>query len=114
MENINNNIVIPTQTLSNRECQMLRNSAIKIMSELKIKGICNIKFVLNPKSFEYAVTEVNYGTGSLSELTSKATGYPVIETVNRIELGYYLDEIEGACLEPVLNNIYKFPCNISV
>ena len=70
-------VVAPAQTLSDKEYQMLRNSAIKIISALKIEGGCNVQFALNPKSFEYAVIEVNPRVSRSSALASKATGYPI-------------------------------------
>ena len=82
-------VVAPSQTLSNREYQMLRTSAIKIISALKIEGGCNVQFALNPHSFEYAVIEVNPRVSRSSALASKATGYPIAKVATKIALRIY-------------------------
>ena len=130
MENINpvgvhtgdSIVVAPSQTLADREYQMLRTSAIKIISALKIEGGCNVQFALNPNSFEYAVIEVNPRVSRSSALASKATGYPIAKVAAKIAIGYTLDEIKNAvtgktyaCFEPVLDyvvvKIPKWPFN---
>lgn len=130
MENINpvgvhtgdSIVVAPSQTLADREYQMLRTSAIKIISALKIEGGCNVQFALNPNSFEYAVIEVNPRVSRSSALASKATGYPIAKVAAKIAIGYTLDEIRNAvtgktyaCFEPVLDyvvvKIPKWPFN---
>ncbi len=130
MENINpvgvhtgdSIVVAPSQTLADREYQMLRTSAIKIISALKIEGGCNVQFALNPNSFEYAVIEVNPRVSRSSALASKATGYPIAKVSTKIAIGYTLDEIKNAvtgktyaCFEPVLDyvvvKIPKWPFN---
>ncbi len=130
MENINpvgvhtgdSIVVAPSQTLADREYQMLRTSAIKIISALKIEGGCNVQFALNPNSFEYAVIEVNPRVSRSSALASKATGYPIAKVATKIAIGYTLDEIKNAvtgktyaCFEPVLDyvvvKIPKWPFN---
>ena len=105
-------VVAPSQTLANKEYQMLRTSAIKIISSLKIEGGCNVQFALNPKSFEYAVIEVNPRVSRSSALASKATGYPIAKVATKIAIGYSLDEIINsvtgktyACFEPVLDYV---------
>ena len=105
-------VVAPSQTLSNKEYQMLRTSAIKIISALKIEGGCNVQFALNPNSFEYAVIEVNPRVSRSSALASKATGYPIAKVATKIAIGYTLDEIKNevtgktyACFEPVLDYV---------
>lgn len=105
-------VVAPSQTLANKEYQMLRTSAIKIISSLKIEGGCNVQFALNPKSFEYAVIEVNPRVSRSSALASKATGYPIAKVATKIAIGYFLDEIINsvtgktyACFEPVLDYV---------
>ncbi len=120
MENINpvgvhtgdSIVVAPSQTLADREYQMLRTSAIKIISALKIEGGCNVQFALNPNSFEYAVIEVNPRVSRSSALASKATGYPIAKVATKIAIGYRLDEIKNAvtgktyaCFEPVLDYV---------
>ena len=110
-------VVAPSQTLADKEYQMLRTSAIKIISELKIEGGCNVQFALNPSSFEYAVIEVNPRVSRSSALASKATGYPIAKVSSKIAIGYTLDEIKNdvtkktyACFEPVLDYvIVKIP-----
>lgn len=130
MENINpvgvhtgdSIVVAPSQTLADREYQMLRTSAIKIISALKIEGGCNVQFALNPNSFEYAVIEVNPRVSRSSALASKATGYPIAKVAAKIAIGYTLDEIKNAvtgktyaCFEPVLDYVVvkvpKWPFN---
>jgi len=130
MENINpvgvhtgdSIVVAPSQTLADREYQMLRTSAIKIISALKIEGGCNVQFALNPNSFEYAVIEVNPRVSRSSALASKATGYPIAKVATKIAIGYTLDEIKNAvtgktyaCFEPVLDYVVvkvpKWPFN---
>lgn len=105
-------VVAPSQTLADKEYQMLRTSAIKIISALKIEGGCNVQFALNPNSFEYAVIEVNPRVSRSSALASKATGYPIAKVASKIALGYTLDEIKNevtgktyACFEPVLDYV---------
>ncbi len=115
-------VVAPSQTLADKEYQMLRTSAIKIISALKIEGGCNVQFALNPNSFEYAVIEVNPRVSRSSALASKATGYPIAKVTAKIAIGYTLDEIKNAvtgktyaCFEPVLDyvivKIPKWPFN---
>ena len=115
-------VVAPSQTLADKEYQMLRTSAIKIISALKIEGGCNVQFALNPNSFDYAVIEVNPRVSRSSALASKATGYPIAKVSAKIAIGYTLDEIKNevtgktyACFEPVLDyvivKIPKWPFN---
>ncbi len=130
MENINpvgvhtgdSIVACPSQTLADREYQMLRTSAIRIISALKIEGGCNVQFALDPNSFEYAVIEVNPRVSRSSALASKATGYPIAKVATKIAIGYTLDEIENtvtgktfACFEPVLDYVVvkvpKWPFN---
>jgi len=89
-------VVAPSQTLSDKEYQMLRSSALSIIEELKITGGCNVQFALNPDSFEYCVIEVNPRVSRSSALASKATGYPIAKVAAKIALGYNLDEIKNA------------------
>ncbi len=89
-------VVAPSQTLSDKEYQMLRTSALNIISELKITGGCNVQFALHPTSFEYCVIEVNPRVSRSSALASKATGYPIAKVAAKIALGYTLDEIKNA------------------
>ena len=89
-------VVAPSQTLGDKEYQMLRTSALNIISELKITGGCNVQFALNPDSFEYCVIEVNPRVSRSSALASKATGYPIAKVAAKIALGYTLDEIKNA------------------
>ncbi len=89
-------VVAPSQTLSDKEYQMLRTSALNIISELKITGGCNVQFALHPTSFEYCVIEVNPRVSRSSALASKATGYPIAKVAAKIALGYTLDEIRNA------------------
>lgn len=89
-------VVAPSQTLSDKEYQMLRTSALKIITELNITGGCNVQYALNPDSFEYCVIEVNPRVSRSSALASKATGYPIAKVTAKIALGYNLDEIPNA------------------
>ncbi len=89
-------VVAPSQTLSDKEYQMLRTSALKIIDELQITGGCNVQFALHPTSFEYCVIEVNPRVSRSSALASKATGYPIAKVAAKIALGYTLDEIKNA------------------
>ena len=89
-------VVAPSQTLSDKEYQMLRTSALNIISELNITGGCNVQFALHPTSFEYCVIEVNPRVSRSSALASKATGYPIAKVAAKIALGYTLDEIPNA------------------
>ena len=89
-------VVAPSQTLSDKEYQMLRTSALKIISELGVTGGCNVQFALHPTSFEYCVIEVNPRVSRSSALASRATGYPIAKVAAKIALGYTLDEIPNA------------------
>jgi carbamoyl-phosphate synthase large subunit len=110
-------VVAPSQTLSDKEYQMLRTSALKIINEVGIEGGCNVQFALNPNSFEYAVIEINPRVSRSSALASKATGYPIAKLATKIALGYGLDEIKNevtkktyASFEPTLDYvIVKIP-----
>ncbi len=110
-------VVAPTQTLANREYQMLRSAALNIITALGIEGGCNCQFALNPDSDEYAVIEVNPRVSRSSALASKATGYPIAKVAAKIALGYTLDEIPNAvtgkttaCFEPTLDYcVLKIP-----
>ncbi len=110
-------VVAPTQTLANREFQMLRTAALDIISALEIEGGCNVQFALDPHSYEYAVIEVNPRVSRSSALASKATGYPIAKVAAKIALGYTLDEIPNtvtgkttACFEPTLDYcVLKIP-----
>ncbi|MCQ2442937.1 MAG: carbamoyl-phosphate synthase large subunit [Oscillospiraceae bacterium] len=110
-------VIAPTQTLANKEYQMLRTAALDIISALEIEGGCNCQFALNPDSFEYAVIEVNPRVSRSSALASKATGYPIAKVAAKIALGYTLDEIPNAvtgkttaCFEPTLDYcVLKIP-----
>ena len=110
-------VIAPTQTLANKEYQMLRTAALDIISALEIEGGCNCQFALNPESFEYAVIEVNPRVSRSSALASKATGYPIAKVAAKIALGYTLDEIPNAvtgkttaCFEPALDYcVMKLP-----
>ena len=110
-------VVAPTQTLANREFQMLRSAALDIISALEIEGGCNVQFALNPDSFEYAVIEVNPRVSRSSALASKATGYPIAKVAAKVALGYTLDEIPNAvtgktkaCFEPAIDYcVLKIP-----
>ncbi|MDD6667331.1 MAG: carbamoyl-phosphate synthase large subunit [Lachnospiraceae bacterium] len=89
-------VVAPSQTLGDKEYQMLRSSALRIITELGITGGCNVQYALNPDSFEYCVIEVNPRVSRSSALASKATGYPIAKVSAKIALGYTLDEIPNA------------------
>ncbi|MCI8495197.1 MAG: carbamoyl-phosphate synthase large subunit [Lachnospiraceae bacterium] len=89
-------VVAPSQTLGDKEYQMLRTSALNIISELNITGGCNVQYALHPDSFEYCVIEVNPRVSRSSALASKATGYPIAKVAAKIALGYTLDEIKNA------------------
>ena len=89
-------VVAPSQTLSDKEYQMLRSSALNIITELNITGGCNVQFALHPETFEYCVIEVNPRVSRSSALASKATGYPIAKVAAKIALGYHLDEIKNA------------------
>ena len=110
-------VVAPTQTLANREYQMLRTASLDIITALGIEGGCNVQLALNPDSFEYAVIEVNPRVSRSSALASKATGYPIAKVAAKIALGYTLDEIPNAvtgktkaCFEPTLDYcVLKIP-----
>lgn len=105
-------VVAPSQTLSDREYQMLRSASLKIIRALNIEGGCNVQFALDPQSFQYYVIEVNPRVSRSSALASKATGYPIAKMAAKIALGYTLDEIVNpvtgqtyACFEPSLDYI---------
>ena len=105
-------VVAPSQTLSDKEYQMLRTSALRIIEAIGIEGGCNVQFSLNPNSFEYAVIEINPRVSRSSALASKATGYPIAKVASKIALGYGLDEIKNAvtektfaCFEPTLDYV---------
>jgi len=110
-------VVAPTQTLGDKECQMLRTSALNIINELHVTGGCNVQFALHPSSFEYCVIEVNPRVSRSSALASKATGYPIAKVAAKIALGYTLDEIPNAitkktyaCYEPAIDYcVVKIP-----
>ena len=89
-------VVAPTQTLTNKECQMLRSSALKIIRALKIEGGCNVQFALDTVSNQYYVIEVNPRVSRSSALASKATGYPIAKVTTKIAIGYNLHEIKNA------------------
>jgi carbamoyl-phosphate synthase large subunit len=89
-------VVAPSQTLGDKEYQMLRSSALNIINELQITGGCNVQYALHPESFEYCVIEVNPRVSRSSALASKATGYPIAKVTAKIALGYTLDEIKNA------------------
>lgn len=105
-------VVAPSQTLSDKEYQLLRQSALNIIEAIGIEGGCNVQFALNPLSFEYAVIEINPRVSRSSALASKATGYPIAKVAAKIALGYGLDEIKNdvtgvtmACFEPSLDYV---------
>lgn len=105
-------VVAPSQTLSDREYQMLRSASLKIIRALNIEGGCNVQFALDPQSFQYYVIEVNPRVSRSSALASKATGYPIAKMAAKIAIGYTLDEIVNpvtgqtyACFEPTLDYI---------
>ncbi len=113
-------VIAPCVTLADKEYQMLRSAALKIIDALKVEGGCNCQFALNPESFEYAVIEVNPRVSRSSALASKATGYPIAKVAAKIAVGYTLDEIKNAvtgktyaCFEPALDYVVvkmpKFP-----
>ena len=110
-------VVAPSQTLGDKEYQMLRSSALNIISELNITGGCNVQYALNPESFEYCVIEVNPRVSRSSALASKATGYPIAKVSAKIAIGYTLDEIQNsitgktyASFEPTLDYcVVKIP-----
>ncbi len=89
-------VVAPSQTLSDKEYQMLRTSALNIITEINITGGCNVQYALKPDTFEYCVIEVNPRVSRSSALASKATGYPIAKVAAKIALGYTLDEIPNA------------------
>lgn len=89
-------VVAPSQTLGDKEYQMLRSAALNIITELDIRGGCNVQFALHPSTFEYCVIEVNPRVSRSSALASKATGYPIAKVAAKIALGYNLDEIKNA------------------
>jgi len=105
-------VVAPSQTLSDREYQMLRSSALRIIRALGIEGGCNVQFALDPHSFQYYVIEVNPRVSRSSALASKATGYPIAKMAAKIAIGYTLDELKNpvtgqtyACFEPTLDYV---------
>ena len=105
-------VVAPSQTLSDREYQMLRSASLKIIRALNIEGGCNVQFALDPHSYQYYVIEVNPRVSRSSALASKATGYPIAKMAAKIAIGYTLDEIVNpvtgqtyACFEPTLDYI---------
>ena len=110
-------VVAPSQTLTDKEFQMLRTAALDIINELGIEGGCNCQFALKPDSFDYAVIEVNPRVSRSSALASKATGYPIAKVATKIAIGYTLDEIRNdvtgttsACFEPTVDYIVvKYP-----
>lgn len=105
-------VVAPSQTLSDREYQMLRSASLDIINAIGIQGGCNVQLALNPNSFEYVVIEINPRVSRSSALASKATGYPIAKVAAKIALGYGLDEIKNAvtgktyaCFEPTLDYV---------
>ncbi|MBR5264780.1 MAG: carbamoyl-phosphate synthase large subunit, partial [Clostridia bacterium] len=102
-------VVCPCQTLTNKEAQLLRDSALKIIRALKIEGGCNVQFALDPQSFRYYVIEVNPRVSRSSALASKASGYPIARVTAKIAMGMTLDEIKlaaiPACCEPTLDYV---------
>ncbi len=110
-------VVAPSQTLSDKEYQMLRTASIKIIRALGIEGGCNVQLALDPKSFDYFIIEVNPRVSRSSALASKATGYPIARVAAKIAIGLHLDEIENkvtgktlACFEPALDYcVVKIP-----
>ncbi|MFI3174900.1 MAG: carbamoyl-phosphate synthase large subunit [Bacillota bacterium] len=110
-------VVAPSQTLTNKEYQMLRDSALKIIRELKIEGGCNVQFALDPYSFQYYLIEVNPRVSRSSALASKASGYPIARVSAKIAIGMHLDEIEIAntpasfepALDYIVSKIARFP-----
>ena len=110
-------VIAPSQTLTNKEYELLRDSAIKMIRALKIEGGCNIQFALDPFSFKYYLIEVNPRVSRSSALASKASGYPIARVSAKIAVGMRLDEIllanTPACFEPsldyVVTKIARFP-----
>jgi carbamoyl-phosphate synthase large subunit len=105
-------VVAPSQTISDREYQMLRSASLKIIRALNIQGGCNVQLALDPDSFQYYVIEVNPRVSRSSALASKATGYPIAKMAAKIAVGYTLDELKNpvtqqtyACFEPTLDYI---------
>ena len=105
-------VVAPSQTLSDKEYQMLRKASIDIINAIEVKGGCNVQIALNPHSLEYAIIEINPRVSRSSALASKATGYPIAKVAAKIALGYTLDEIQNAvtkktyaCFEPTLDYV---------
>ncbi|MEG2246217.1 MAG: carbamoyl-phosphate synthase large subunit [Romboutsia sp.] len=105
-------VVAPSQTLSDKEYQMLRKASIDIINAIEVKGGCNVQIALNPTSLEYAIIEINPRVSRSSALASKATGYPIAKVGAKIALGYTLDEIQNAvtkktyaCFEPTLDYV---------
>ena len=110
-------VVAPAQTLTDKEYQLLRNSALKIIRALKIEGGCNVQFALDPLSFKYYIIEVNPRVSRSSALASKASGFPIARVTAKIAIGLTLDEImiadRPACFEPALDyvvlKVARFP-----
>ena len=110
-------VAAPAVTLADKEYEMLRSAALRIVNKLRVNGGCNVQFALRPDSFEYAVIEVNPRVSRSSALASKATGYPIARVATKIAIGYTLDEILNkvtgktyACFEPAIDYIVvKFP-----
>ena len=105
-------VVAPSQTLSDKEYQMLRKASIDIINAIEVQGGCNVQIALNPHSLEYAIIEINPRVSRSSALASKATGYPIAKVATKIALGYTLDEIQNAvtkktyaCFEPTLDYV---------
>ncbi|WP_278682139.1 carbamoyl-phosphate synthase large subunit [Paraclostridium bifermentans] len=105
-------VVAPSQTLSDKEYQMLRKASIDIINSIEVQGGCNVQIALNPHSLEYAIIEINPRVSRSSALASKATGYPIAKVAAKIALGYTLDEIQNAvtkktyaCFEPTLDYV---------
>ena len=105
-------VVCPSQTLTNKEYHMLRDSALRLIRALKIQGGCNVQFALDPKSFQYYLIEVNPRVSRSSALASKATGYPIAKVATKIAIGFTLDEIKNAvtgttyaCFEPAIDYV---------
>lgn len=105
-------VVAPTQTLSDKECQMLRSAALDIIEAVGIEGGCNVQFALHPDSMEYAIIEINPRVSRSSALASKAVGYPIAKVSAKIALGYHLEEIKNAvtketfaCFEPSIDYV---------
>ena len=105
-------VVAPTQTLSDKECQMLRSASLDIIEAVGIEGGCNVQFALHPDSMEYAIIEINPRVSRSSALASKAVGYPIAKVSAKIALGYHLEEIRNAvtketfaCFEPAIDYV---------